>query len=225
MQDQKNKKLFTSEGINEDWFIYATEHSDSIPEILLELEKETHQKILQPRMMSGRLQGRFLSLLSNLVQAKTIVEIGTYTGYSTLSLAEGLTDNGTIHTIDCNEELISIQERFFKKSKFSHKIKRHLGKAIEVISSIDGPYDLVFIDADKENYDLYFEAVMPKMKKGGLIISDNVMWSGKVLCEVNNAIDKKTLALKKFNKKLMMDYRVQTTLLPLRDGLTLSRVL
>lgn len=225
MQDQKDKKSFASEGINEDWSIYAIKHSDSIPEILLELEKETHQKVLNPRMVSGRLQGRFLSLLSNLVQAKTIVEIGTYTGYSTLSLAEGLTDNGKIHTIDHNEELVSIQERFFKKSKFYNKIIRHLGKALEVISTIDGPYDLVFIDADKENYDLYFEAVLPKMKKGGLIISDNVMWSGKVLSEVNNAIDKKTLALKKFNKKLMIDYRVQTTLLPLRDGLTLCRVL
>ncbi len=225
MQDQKDKKSFASEGINEDWSIYATKNSDSIPEILLELEKETHQKVLNPRMVSGRLQGRFLSLLSNLVQAKTIVEIGTYTGYSTLSLAEGLTDNGKIHTIDHNEELVSIQERFFKKSKFYNKIIRHLGKALEVISTIDGPYDLVFIDADKENYDLYFEAVLPKMKKGGLIISDNVMWSGKVLSEVNNAIDKKTLALKKFNKKLMIDYRVQTTLLPLRDGLTLCRVL
>ena len=225
MQGQKDKKSFTSEGINEDWFIYATEHSDNVPGILLELEKETHQKVLQPRMMSCRLQGRFLSLLSNLLKAKTIVEIGTYTGYSTLSLAEGLTDNGKIHTIDRNEELVGIQERFFKKSKFYNKIIRHLGKALEVISTIDGPYDLVFIDADKENYDLYFEAVLPKMQKGGLIISDNVMWSGKVLSEVNNTIDKKTLALKKFNKKLMMDYRVQTTLLPLRDGLTLSRVL
>ena len=225
MQNQKDKKSIASEGINEDWFIYATKHSDSIPEILLELEKETHQKVLHPRMMSGRLQGRFLSLLSNLVKAKTIVEIGTYTGYATLCLAEGLTDNGKIHTIDRNEELVSIQERFFKKSKFYTKIIRHLGKGLELISSIDGPYDLVFIDADKENYDLYFEAVLPKMKKGGLIISDNVMWSGKVLSEINHTLDKKTLALKKFNKKLMMDCRVQTTLLPLRDGLTLSRVL
>ena len=225
MQNQKDKKSIASEGINEDWFIYATEHSDSIPKILIELEKETHQKVLHPRMMSGRLLGRFLSLLSNLVQAKTIVEIGTYTGYSTLSLAEGLTDNGKIHTIDCNEELVSIQKRFFNKSKFSDKIKRHLGNALEVISTIKGPYDLVFIDADKENYDLYFEAVLPKMQKGGLIISDNVMWSGKVLSKVNNTLDKKTLALKKFNKKLMEDDRVQTTLLPLRDGLTLSRIL
>ena len=225
MQNQKDKKSIASEVINEDWFIYATEHSDSIPKILIELEKETHQKVLHPRMMSGRLLGRFLSLLSNLVQAKIIVEIGTYTGYSTLSLAEGLTDNGKIHTIDCNEELVSIQERFFNKSKFSDKIKRHLGKALEVISTINGPYDLVFIDADKENYDLYFEAVLPKMKKGGLIISDNVMWSGKVLSQVDNTLDRKTLSLKKFNKKLMVDSRVQTTLLPLRDGLTLSRVL
>ncbi len=224
MQDQKNNSPFTSEGINEDWFNYATEHSDNIPKILLDLEKETHQKVLQPRMMSGRLQGRFLSLLSNLIQAKTIVEIGTYTGYATLCLAEGLTENGKIHTVDCNEELVNIQERYFKKSASSKKIKRHLGKALEILPHIEGPYDLVFIDADKENYAAYFEAVLPKMQKGGLIISDNVMWSGKVLHDADPK-DAATVALKKFNKKLMEDHRVQTTLLPLRDGLCLARVL
>ena len=224
MQDQKNNTQLASEGINQDWFTYATEHSDIVPEILIELEKETYQKVLQPRMICDRLQGRFLSLISNLVKANTIVEIGTYTGYSTLSLAEGLTDNGKIHTIDCNEELVNIQERFFKKSKYSHKIKRHLGKAIDVLNKIEGPYDLVFIDADKENYIVYFENVFPKMRKGGLIISDNVMWSGKVLSEANPK-DSKTIAIKRFNKKLMMDHRIQTTLLPLRDGLTLSRIL
>ena len=224
MQDQRNNTQLTSEGINEDWFTYATEHSDSTPEILIELEKETYQKVLKPRMISGRLQGRFLSLLSNLVRANTIVEIGTFTGYSTLSLAEGLTNNGKIHTIDCNEELVNIQEHFFKKSKYSHKIKRYLGKALQVLTRIEGPYDLVFIDADKENYIEYFETILPKMRKGGLIISDNVMWSGKVL---NNACpkDMTTIVLKKFNKKLMEDSRVQTTLLPIRDGLNLTRVL
>lgn len=224
MPEQKNNSPCTSEGINKDWLMYATEHSDSIPKILLELEKETYQKVLHPRMMSDRLQGRLLSLLSNLIQANTIVEIGTYTGYATLSLAEGLTVNGKIHTIDCNEELVSIQERFFKKSELSKKIIRHLGKALEVLPKIEGPYDLVFIDADKENYFTYFETIIYKMRKGGLIISDNVIWSGKVILEANPK-DNKTIAMKKYNKKLMEDNRVQTTLLPFRDGLTLSRVL
>jgi len=175
-------------------------------------------------MMSGRLQGRFLSLLSHLIAPKTIVEIGTYTGYATLSLAEGLAEDGIIHTIDHNEELVSIQKRYFKKSLFTAKIKRHLGKALELLPQIKGPYDLVFIDADKENYDAYFEEVLPKMRQGGLIISDNVIWSGKVLRNAD-ASDQATTALKKYNNKLRSDHRVQTTLIPLRDGLTLSRVL
>ena len=224
MPDPKNNTPFTSEGINEEWFSYATNHSEQVPEILIELEKETHQKVLQPRMMSGRLQGRFLSLLSHLIAPKTIVEIGTYTGYATLSLAEGLAEDGIIHTIDHNEELVSIQKRYFKKSLFTSKIKRHLGKALVLLPQIEGPYDLVFIDADKENYDAYFEEILPKMRQGGLIISDNVIWSGKVLRNADPN-DQATTALKKYNVKLRSDHRVQTTLIPLRDGLTLSRVL
>lgn len=224
MPDPKNNTPFTSEGINEEWFSYATNHSEQVPEILIELEKETHQKVLQPRMMSGRLQGRFLSLLSHLIAPKTIVEIGTYTGYATLSLAEGLAEKGIIHTIDYNEELVSIQKRYFKKSLFTSKIKRHLGKALVLLPQIEGPYDLVFIDADKENYDAYFEEILPKMRQGGLIISDNVIWSGKVLRNADPN-DQATTALKKYNDKLRSDHRVQTTLIPLRDGLTLSRVL
>ena len=224
MPDPKNNTPFTSEGINEEWFSYATNHSEQVPEILIELEKETHQKVLQPRMMSGRLQGRFLSLLSHLIAPKTIVEIGTYTGYATLSLAEGLAEDGIIHTIDHNEELVSIQKRYFKKSLFTSKIKRHLGKALVLLPQIEGPYDLVFIDADKENYDAYFEEILPKMRQGGLIISDNVIWSGKVLRNADPN-DQATTALKKYNDKLRSDHRVQTTLIPLRDGLTLSRVL
>ncbi|MEK9566333.1 MAG: O-methyltransferase [Flavobacteriaceae bacterium] len=224
MPAPKTNTPFTSEGINEAWFSYATSHSDDIPELLVQLEKETHQKVLQPRMMSGRLQGRLLSLLSHLVQPQKIVEIGTYTGYATLCLAEGLTEKGILHTIDCNEELVSIQERFFKKSPFASNIKSHLGKALEVLPHLQGPFDLVFIDADKENYEAYFEAVLPKMQPGGLILSDNVMWSGKVLHEADPN-DRATVALQKYNLKLKNDPRVQTTLLPLRDGLTLSRVL
>jgi len=224
MPDPKNKLSTNSEGSDPNWFAYATEHSEVIPDLLIELEKETHQKVLQPRMMSGRLQGRFLSLLSHLTQAKTIVEIGTFTGYAALCLAEGLAENGVLHTIDCNEELVSIQERYFKRSIYDSRIIRHIGFALEVLPRIKGPFDIVFIDADKENYEAYFEAVLPKMRVGGLILSDNVLWSGKVLHQADPK-DYNTLALQKYNTKLREDPRVQTILLPLRDGLTLSRVL
>tara|TARA_B110000285_G_scaffold211211_1_gene253707 strand:- start:3606 stop:4205 length:600 start_codon:yes stop_codon:yes gene_type:complete len=197
--------------------------SEPIPPILLELERETHQKVLKPRMISGPVQGRFLSLLSHLINPKIIIEIGTYTGYSTLCLAEGLSESGVIHTIDCNEELASIQERFFNKSIQKKKIKKHLGEALTILPKIAGPYDLVFIDADKVNYDAYFEEVLPKMNAGGLIISDNVLWGGKVLGKANSK-DLSTLALQDYNKKLKNDPRVKTVLLPLRDGLTLSWV-
>lgn len=224
MPGQKNNTPFTSEGMNEDWFDYAITHSEAIPELLLKLEKETHQKILQPRMMSGRLQGRLLSLISHLVRPECILEVGTYTGYATLCLAEGLTEKGIIHTIDCNEELISIQDRYFSQSPYDSKIKRHHGHALEVVPKLKGPFDLVFIDADKENYENYFELILPKMRKGGLLLSDNVMWSGKVLHPAEPK-DQTTAVLKKYNKKLSEDPRIQSVLLPLRDGITLSRVL
>ena len=223
MPVQNNKKKLFAESLSQQWVNYSQSMSESIPNILLELERETHQKVLKPRMISGPLQGRLLSLLSSLINPEIIIEIGTYTGYSTLCLAEGLSESGVIHTIDCNEELISIQEKFFNKSVYKKKIKRYLGKALTILPKLDGPYDLVFIDADKINYDSYFEEVLPKMKVGGLIISDNVLWSGKVL-EVVNSKDLSTTALQKYNKKLKDDPRVKTVLLPLRDGITLSWV-
>ncbi|MBT6161272.1 MAG: O-methyltransferase [Flavobacteriaceae bacterium] len=204
-------------------FDYATQHSTAVPELLLELERETHQKILQPRMLSGPLQGRFLSLLAQLLQPQCIVEIGTFTGYASLCLAEGLTEDGVLHTLDCNEELVDIQQKYFSKSPYHNKIKSYLGAALELLPRIEGPYDLVFIDADKPNYEHYFEMVLPKTRKGGLIISDNVLWSGKVLQEADPK-DESTIALKKYNQKLSTDPRVFTTLLPLRDGLSLSWV-
>ena len=209
---------------NENWNNYALLNSDSVPNLLLELEKETHQKVLQPRMLSGSLQGRLLSLFSNIIRPKTILEIGTYTGYSTICLAEGLSKNGKIHTIDNNEELVTIQNKYFKKSGFEKKIFFYLGNAVEIIPKLKGPFELVFIDADKINYEKYFDFVIPKMSKGGLIISDNVMWSGKVLDEFDS-IDENTVALKKYNKKLKNDPRVKTTILPFRDGLSLSWVI
>ena len=209
---------------NENWNNYALLNSDSVPNLLLELEKETHQKVLQPRMLSGSLQGRLLNLFSNIIRPKTILEIGTYTGYSTICLAEGLSKNGKIHTIDNNEELVTIQNKYFKKSGFEKKICFYLGNAVEIIPKLKGPFELVFIDADKINYEKYFDFVIPKMSKGGLIISDNVMWSGKVLDEFDS-IDENTVALKKYNKKLKNDPRVKTTILPFRDGLSLSWVI
>ena len=209
---------------NENWINYALLNSDSVPNLLLELEKETYQKVLQPRMLSGSLQGRLLSLFSNIIKPKTILEIGTYTGYSTICLAEGLPKNGKIHTIDNNEELVAIQNKYFKKSGVEKKIFFHLGNAVEIIPKLKGPFELVFIDADKINYEKYFDFVIPKMSKGGLIISDNVMWSGKVLDEFDS-IDESTVALKKYNKKLKNDPRVKTTILPFRDGLSLSWVI
>jgi len=223
MPVQSNKKKPFTGSLSERWLNYSQSMSECIPKILLELERETHQKVLKPRMISGPLQGRLLSLLSSLINPKIIIEIGTYTGYSTLCLAEGLSETGVIHTIDCNEELISIQEKFFNKCVYKKKIKRYLGEALTILPKLDGPYDLVFIDADKINYDSYFEEVLPKMKVGGLIISDNVLWSGKVLEKVNSK-DLSTMALQKYNEKLKNDPRVKTVLLPLRDGITLSWV-
>ena len=210
--------------ISERLLDYATNHSEPVPPLLKALARETHQKVLQPRMLSGALQGRFLSLLSKVAQPKRILEIGTFTGYATLCLAEGLNQEGEIHTIDCNEELMEFQKKYFDKSPFAHQIHQHLGEALDVIPQLQGTFDLVFIDADKKNYPNYFESLIPKINKGGLIISDNVLWSGKVLEEAGKD-DLETIRLQKFNKKMASDTRISSLLLPLRDGLTLSRVL
>ena len=223
MLDQKMNNPKFTEALSEQWINYASNHSEPIPEILIELERETHQKILQPRMLSGPLQGRLLSLISHLINPVSIIEIGTYTGYATLCLAEGLQEKGIIHTIDSNEELVTIQKHFFNKSAFKCQIKRYLGAAVEVLPELSGPFDLAFIDADKVNYTIYFEMLLPKMKKGGLIISDNVLWSGKVIKKADPK-DESTIALQHYNEKLKNDSRVKTVLLPFRDGLTLSWV-
>ncbi|UOB18335.1 O-methyltransferase [Abyssalbus ytuae] len=202
---------------------YATFHSEEEPVILKELARETHLKILRPRMLSGHFQGRLLSILSKLLRPKTILEIGTYTGYSAICLAEGLPDNGELHTIDVNEELFELQRKYFDKSGYGNKIIQHTGNALEIIPALHKNFDLVFIDADKHNYSIYFDLIIEKMNKGGVILSDNVLWSGKVLEHVNPN-DKSTIALIEYNKKLKEDNRIETVLLPVRDGLTLSRV-
>ena len=203
---------------------YAAQHTEDEPLLLQELNKRTHLNVLQPRMISGHFQGRFLSLLSKMVQPRTILEIGTYTGYATLCLAEGLHPDGVLHTIDIKEELTDLQREFFDRSGYGNQIVQHLGKAADIIPALDTTFDLVFIDADKQNYAHYFDLVIEKMNRGGIILSDNVLWSGKVVEEVKHN-DKHTQALMAYNQKIKDDPRVETVLLPIRDGITLSRVL
>jgi len=202
---------------------YAAQHTEDEPLLLQELNKRTHLNVLQPRMISGHFQGRFLSLLSKMVQPRTILEIGTYTGYATLCLAEGLHPDGVLHTIDIKEELTDLQREFFDRSGYGSQIVQHLGKAADIIPSLNTTFDLVFIDADKQNYAHYFDLVIEKMNRGGIILSDNVLWSGKVVEEVKHN-DKHTQALMAYNQKIKDDPRVETVLLPIRDGITLSRV-
>lgn len=202
---------------------YIEEHSQSEPELLAELSRETHLKVLQPRMITGHFQGRVLSLLSKIIAPKNILEIGTYTGYSAICLVEGLQKTGELHTIEINEELHGFQRKYFDRSGFGPQIIQHTGDALDIIPTLNITFDLVFIDAQKVNYDAYFEAVIQKTKPGCVILSDNVLWSGKVVEPVPQS-DKATLALKAYNKKLQSDPRVETVVLPIRDGLTLSRV-
>lgn len=202
---------------------YASDHTQQEPELLAELYKETWQKALIPRMISGPYQGRLLSLISKMLQPNTILEIGTYTGYSALCLAEGLSKNGKLHTIDHNEELYDFQRKYFNRSPFGKQIIQYTGEALDIISEVPGIPDLVFIDADKANYSNYFYAIIDKMKPGGVILSDNVLWSGKVT-QIPNEKDVDTKALIAYNKLLNSDPRVESVLLPIRDGLTLTRV-
>ena len=197
---------------------YIRKNSSKEPEILKDLNKETYLKVLNPRMLSGHIQGRFLSIITKLIKPKKILEIGTYTGYSAICMAEGLIENGIIHTIDINEELVSIQNKYFAKSKCNNSIIQHVGDARNIIKSINEKFDLVFLDADKENYIEYYELVIEKVKKGGLIIADNVLWSGKVV-EPKKDDDELTQYLIDFNKMINEDDRVENIILPLRDGL------
>lgn len=210
---------YLSDELNE----YVEEHSQPEPELLQKLNRETWQKVLAPRMLSGHLQGRILSMISKLVQPLNILEIGTYTGYSALCLAEGMKEEGTIDTIDINEELFDLQRKYFDASPFGKQIVQHLGSALEIIPGLDKTYDLVFIDADKSNYPKYLEIILPKLKKGSVILSDNVLWSGKVVEELKKD-DEDTRALLYYNKLINEHPKLETVLLPIRDGLSISRV-
>ena len=209
--------------LSEDLEDYIEQHSEKEPELLAKLNKETYQKILLPRMLSGHFQGRVLSMLSKLIRPVNILEIGTYTGYATLCLCEGMQQSGQIHTIDIKEELVDFQRKYFDLSPWGKQIFQHLDEAANVIPTLDLKFDMVFIDADKENYINYYEMIVPKMNKGGIILSDNVLWSGKVVQEVDPK-DISTNVLLQYNKLLREDPRVETVLLPIRDGLTVSRV-
>ena len=200
---------------------YAKDHSCSETKLLSQLRRETELKCINPIMLSGEYQGRLLSLISKIKQPKKILEIGTFTGYATLCLAEGLETSGKIYTIDKNEELIKIQNKYFSKSKYHKNIIQYTGDALEIIPKINSKFDLIFLDADKENYNKYLEIIIPKLNKKGILISDNVLWHGKVLSDKKKQ-DKVTKRIDLFNKELVKNKNFQTFMLPIRDGLSIS---
>jgi len=199
---------------------YSLENTSKEPKLLADLNRETWAKVMTPRMLSGHLQGRVLSMISKMINPEKIIEIGTYTGYSALCLAEGLSKNGILHTIDVNEEYTSYANKYFKKSNYTDNIKQHIGNAVNIIPFISEKVQLVFIDADKENYSNYYNLIFDKLEVGGYIIADNVLWSGKVL---EDKMDEETKALDEYNKMIHADDRVENVLLPVRDGLMICR--
>lgn len=202
---------------------YAEMHTTPENEVQQALNRETYANVLMPRMLSGHLQGRVLSMFSQMLRPRRILEIGTYTGYSALCMAEGLTDDGILHTIDINEELETMVRTHIAKAGFENKIQFHIGNAMQIVPSLNETFDLVFIDADKENYSHYYDMVFDKLRTGGIIIADNVLWSGKVLDEKELTKDVETKALDQFNKKIHADNRVENVLMPIRDGLMVVR--
>lgn len=201
---------------------YISEHSDTEPEYLAQINRLTHQTLINPRMMSGHLQGRVLSMFCKMIQPVRILELGTYVGYSALCMAESLPENGVLHTVECDDELEDIILENFAKSECGSKIILHIGDALQVIDELGEIFDLIFIDADKRDYTAYYEAVMPKLKQGGFIIADNTLWDGKVIRPVEHN-DKHTIEIMHFNDHIAKDERVEEVMLPLRDGLTIIR--
>ena len=201
---------------------YVCAHTENEPEVLNELNRKTHLTVLRSRMLSGHFQGRLLSMISQMIQPERILEIGTYTGYSAICLTEGLTENGKLTTMDINEELEDITREFIKKANLENKIEYLIGDAMHIVPQLDELFDLVFIDADKKNYCNYYHLVFDKVKSGGYILADNVLWSGKVV-EDYEALDSETKIIMDYNKMVHEDPRVQEILLPIRDGLMLAR--
>ena len=209
------------EFISKKLYNYIKNHSIEESDLLKELERETKLKTLNPRMLCGSHQGRVLSLISKIKQPKLILEIGTFTGYSTICLAEGMTNDGFIHTIDINEELYDFQRKYFNRSKYGDRIIQHVGNALEILDSINLKFDLIFLDADKENYSRYLEKIVNKLNVKGVLITDNVLWSGKVVASISDD-DLSTKEIDNFNKILNQRDDMETILLPLRDGISLS---
>lgn len=203
---------------------YVNEHTQEETALLKDLERETWLKVINPRMLAGHLQGRVLSMFSHMLKPKRILEIGTYTGFSSICWAEGLAEDGLIHTIDINEELETMIRKYHDKAGISKKVKLHFGDALDIIPQLNETWDIVFIDADKSNYNTYFDLVIDSVRPGGFIIADNVLWSGKVFQNLENE-DADTEALKIFNKRITNDNRVENVLLPIRDGLMVARKL
>ena len=201
---------------------YSTDHSSPQSSLLREIERQTHLMTIAPQMLSGHIQGRLLALISKLMRPNHILEIGTFTGYGTLCLAEGLGDQGELHTIEINEEIIDLTRGFITQSLFADQIQMHCGDALDLIPKMTNKWDLVFIDAAKNDYPDYYDLLVPRMNKGGLIIADNVLWSGKVLQKSTNP---ETVALQQFNKIVTMDPRTENFILPIRDGLMMVKVL
>ena len=201
---------------------YVSDHTEAESELLKKLSRETHLKILMPRMLSGHIQGKILKMISCMIKPERILEIGTFTGYSALCLSEGLTENGILHTIEINDEIVDFTAEFFKKSVNSHKIIQHVGDAIEIIKNIDEKFDIVFIDGDKREYLEYYHTIFDKVKIGGFILADNILWSGKVV-EPLDERDLYTKGILEFNKYVHEDSRVENVILPIRDGIMLLR--
>lgn len=199
---------------------YCENHSNGEPELLKTLNRETRAKVLNPRMLSGHLQGRFLAMISKMIQPERILEIGTFTGYSGLCLCEGLKPQGTLITIDCNDELEDFANGFFNRSAFAGQIRMLTGNALELLPDIMGPFDLVFLDADKSEYCKYYDAVIEKVRTGGVILADNVLWSGHVI-ENSDRHDPDTTGIREFNEMILRDRRVEVLMLPIRDGITM----
>jgi caffeoyl-CoA O-methyltransferase len=220
--EQLIKTKHTMDLIPQDINEFVEAYTQEESEVLKELNRDTNANVLVPRMLSGHLQGQVLAMFSKMMHPKTILEVGTYTGYSAICLAQGLQPGGMLHTIDINEELEDMVKKYIAKAGLQSSIKTYIGNAVEIIPTINGPYDMVFIDADKENYSAYYDLVFDKVRHGGLIIADNVLWSGKVLLP-EKEMDEETKALVKYCKKVHADDRVENVLLPIRDGLMMVR--
>ena len=207
--------------IDEDIWEYICKHSSKEEKLLSELRRETEIKCLNPIMLSSVFQGNLLSIISKIKNPRKILEIGTYSGYSTLCLADGLSDNGQIHTIDKNEELLHIQNKYFDKSIHQKKIIQHTGNALNIIPNLNLKFDIVFIDADKENYSEYLKMILPNMNKGAVLITDNILWHGKVV-DQDKEIDYKTRKIAEFNKNLANESSLKSIIIPIRDGISIA---